>query len=155
MDRDEPIPLSADGHAALEAELTTLLEERPVIVKRVAAAREQGDLRENFAYHDARRELGMLDGRVATIQATLRRAVIVEAAAGGSDSVVLGSTVTVKDDFGETTYTVVGPAEADIAAGRISLQSPLGAALAGCKAGDTATFEAPAGERTVTVVSVG
>jgi transcription elongation factor GreA len=60
----------------------------------------------------------------------------------------------VRDEFGDTVYTMVGPAEADIAKGMISHESPLGGALAGCTAGDTVSFETPAGVREVTVIEV-
>ncbi|MHB8719164.1 MAG: transcription elongation factor GreA [Candidatus Dormibacteria bacterium] len=148
------VHLTPEGKAKLEAELRELTEvRRPVIVDRVATARAEGDLSENFAYHDARQELGLLDGRVQTIQAMLRYAQVVEAS--GGDVVGLGSTVTVRDDFGETTYAIVGPAEADAAAGRISMASPLGASLLGRVAGEEVTFISPGGERRATILAVG
>jgi transcription elongation factor GreA len=154
MAKEEPIPMSAEGKAALEAELHELVEQRrPVIVQRMKTAREEGDLKENFGYHDARQELGMLDGRVQTIEATLRLAVVVAQAASGG-AVAMGSKVVVKDDFGESNYLVVGPAEADIAGGKVSIKSPLGEALMGSKAGDKVSFETPGGLRSVEIVSV-
>ena len=153
-DRDSPIPITAAGLAALQAELVELREEqRPAMVNRVASARSDGDLKENFAYHDARRDLGMLDGRVQTIEGILRNAVVIEEA-DKDGSVSLGSTVMVRDDFGESTYTLVGPAETDIAKGAISTASPIGAALMGRRAGDTITFETPGGDRSATIVGV-
>ena len=154
MSVQKPIQLTPAGKAALEAELRQLVDEkRPEIVARVATARQEGDLRENFAYHDARRELGLLDGRVQTIEATLRHCVVVEA--GPQDgSVKLGATVVVRDEFGESEYTVVVPAEADITKGRISLESPLGEALVGRRAGDEVSFASPGGDRRATVVEV-
>ncbi len=150
---DRTVHLTPEGHAKLEAELRDLVDNRrAVIVQRVATARAEGDLSENFAYHDARQELGLLDGRVQTIEAMLRHAVIVEATHG--DEVALGSTVTVADEFGETTYTIVGAAEADVAAGRISMVSPMGAALMGRRKGDEVSFTSPGGTRTATVTAV-
>lgn len=154
MPKDEPIPLTAEGRTGLEDELRQLRDEqRPVIVARVAETRAQGDLRENFGYHDARRELGMLDGRIATIEHTLRHAVIIEAPAEAG-RVHLGSRVTVRDEWGESTYSIVGQVEADAAKGLISAESPLGAALMGCGAGDIVSVAAPNGTREVTVVDV-
>ena len=151
---DTTVHLTAAGKQKLEDELRDLVEQkRPVIVERVATARAEGDLSENFAYHDARQELGLLDGRVQTIEAMLRHAEVVDAATG--DTVGLGSTVTVRDEFGETTYTIVGPAEADAAAGRISMASPLGASLMGRTAGDEVGFSTPGGDRSATIVAVG
>jgi transcription elongation factor GreA len=126
---------------------------RPEIVQRVATARAEGDLRENFAYHDARRELGLLDGRVQTIEGMLRYAVIVEPAAYDG-TVVIGATVVVRDEFGDSEYTIVVPAEADIARQRISLDSPLGAAMSGHRAGDEVTVDSPGGIHRVVIVEV-
>jgi transcription elongation factor GreA len=152
--RDTPTPITAAGLAALKAELAELRRRRPSMVDRVASARSDGDLKENFAYHDARRDLGMADGRVQTIEAILATAVVIETATPGS-SIGLGSKVVVRDEFGEATYSLVGPAEADIAKGLISLESPLGSALMNREVGETVTFETPGGPRTATVVEVG
>src|SRR3982074_230231 len=83
-DNGAPIPMTAVGFEALKAELAELRARRPALVEEVATARSQGDLSENFAYHDARQHLGMLDGRIQTIEATLARAeVVAEGAARG------------------------------------------------------------------------
>lgn len=151
---DDVVHLTEEGRRRLEEELRDLVDNRrPTIVQRVATARAEGDLSENFAYHDARQELGLLDGRVQTIEAMLRRAQVTRPA--GGDVVALGSTVTVRDDFGESTYTIVGPVEADVAAGRISMVSPLGAALMGRTSGDEISFSSPSGTRQATIVAVG
>jgi transcription elongation factor GreA len=153
MADDKTVHLTAAGRANLEAELRELVNNRrAAIVKRVATAREEGDLSENFAYHDARRELGLLDGRVQTIENMLRHARVMETTVG--EVVGLGSTVAVRDEFGESTYVIVGPVEADVAGGRISMVSPLGAALMGRTVGDEVTFSSPGGPRTATIASV-
>src|SRR2546423_15641123 len=77
-DNGAPIPMTAFGFEALKAELAELRARRPALVEEVAAARSQGDLSENFAYHDARQHLGMLDGRVQTIEAPLARGQVIE-----------------------------------------------------------------------------
>jgi transcription elongation factor GreA len=147
------IQMTASGKLSLENELVELKEQRPGIVARIAAARGEGDLSENFAYHDARQELGMLDGRVLQIEATLKVAVVVEAAP--SDGTVgLGSKVKVRDDFGESDYTIVGITEANPGSGLISDQSPLGGALIGQSAGASVEYESPGGLVKVTIVSV-
>ena len=151
--KNEPIPITAAGLAALKAELAELVERRPSMVDRVASARSDGDLKENFAYHDARRDLGMADGRVQTIEAILQNAVVIEATAANG-SIGIGSKVVVTDEFGESSYEVVGPAEVDIARGLISLASPMGAALMGRSVGDTISFTTPGGERSARVVKV-
>jgi transcription elongation factor GreA len=152
--RDTPTPITAAGLGALKAELAELRRQRPSMVDRVASARSDGDLKENFAYHDARQDLGMADGRVQTIEAILATAVVIETARPDG-SIGLGSKVVVRDEFGEATYSLVGPAEADIARGLISLESPLGSALMNRNVGETVTFETPGGPRSATVVEVG
>jgi transcription elongation factor GreA len=153
MADDKTVHLTEAGRANLEAELRDLRDNRrAAIVKRVATAREEGDLSENFAYHDARRELGLLDGRVQTIENMQRHAQVMETTVG--EVVGLGSTVTVRDEFGDSTYAIVGPVEADVAAGRISMVSPLGAALMGRTVGDEVTFSSPGGARSATITSV-
>ena len=152
-DDGAPIPMTAFGFEALKAELTELRARRRALVEEVAAARSQGDLSENFAYHDARQHLGMLDGRVQTIEATLARVQVIEE--GGAKGVArIGSTVVVSDEFGESTYQIVGPSEGNMARGLMSTASPLGSALLDHRAGDTVIFKTPGGERQATVVSV-
>jgi transcription elongation factor GreA len=152
-DNDANIPMTAFGFEALKAELAELRARRPAMVEEVATARSQGDLSENFAYHDARQNLGMLDGRIQTIEATLTRAHVVEESAA-RDVARIGSTVVVRDEFGESTYQIVGPTEGNMARGLMSIASPLGSALVDRRAGDTVTFTTPGGERQATVVSV-
>ncbi len=153
MAADKTVHLTPEGRARLEEELRDLVEDRrPLIVRRVATAREEGDLSENFAYHDARQELGLLDGRVQTIEAMLRNAQVLETTVG--EVVGLGSTVTVRDEFGESTYVIVGPVEADVAGGRISMVSPLGAALMGRTVGDEVNFASPGGTRSAIIAAV-
>jgi transcription elongation factor GreA len=150
---DKTVHLTREGRERLEEELRDLVDNRrPVIVQRVATARAEGDLSENFAYHDARQELGLLDGRVQTIEAMLRNAQVMETTVG--EVVGLGSTVTVRDEFGESTYVIVGPVEADVAGGRISMVSPLGAALMGRTVGDEVSFASPGGMRSATIAAV-
>ncbi len=148
-----PIPMTASGLAALKDELEELEARRPALVAEVANARSQGDLSENFAYHDARQHLGMLDGRIQTIENSLRRAQVVEES-GRQDKVRIGSTVVIKDEFGESTYQVVGPTEGNMAKGLLSVASPLGKVTVDRRGGDTVTFSTPGGERQATIVSV-
>ena len=147
-----PIPMTASGFEALKAELAELRARRPAMVDEVAAARSQGDLSENFAYHDARQHLGMLDGRIQTIEKTLTRAEVVEESSQGV--VRIGSRVLVRDEFGEASYEIVGPTEGNMARGLMSVAAPLGSALLKRRAGDTVTFKTPGGARKATIVSV-
>jgi transcription elongation factor GreA len=145
--------MTASGFEALKAELVELRARRAGLVGEVAAARSQGDLSENFAYHDARQQLGMLDGRIQTIENTLKRAQVVEET-GIKDIVRIGSKVMVRDEYGDSSYEIVGPTEGNMARGLISVSSPLGSALVDRRKGDIVTFKTPSGERQATVISV-
>ena len=151
----EPVYLTAQGKSELEAELEDLLNnQRPAIAAAILAAREDGDLRENGAYHDAKDRQGLMEGRIRELKSKLERAEVIEAPAN-SGVAGLGSTVTVSDPEGnQHEYTIVGSMEAKISAGRISNESPLGKALLGRAAGDTATIQTPSGEAAYTVVAV-
>ncbi|HEX5466348.1 MAG TPA: transcription elongation factor GreA [Candidatus Limnocylindrales bacterium] len=146
----EPAYLSAGGLAKVEAELADLREvQRPQVIGRVASARELGDLRENAEYHAAREEHAFLEGRILQLQDLVDRAVVVEGG-GRNGLAALGSTVTLADldaADAEMTITIVGTAEADSRAGRVSDRSPIGAAVLGHRAGDEIAVRTPAGER--------
>ena len=139
--------VSAEGLERLKAEHAELTGKRPEVIGRIKAAKELGDLKENADYSSAREEQGFLEGRIASIEATLRVATVIEAPGETVDKVTLGSTVTVEDETGaQMTFVVVGSSEADPAAGRISNVSPVGRALIGRSAGDDVAVAAPRGE---------
>jgi transcription elongation factor GreA len=145
--------MTAAGYEALRTELADLKARRPALVDEVANARSQGDLSENFAYHDARQHLGMLDGRIQAIENSLSNARVV-AEPGAQGIVQIGSRVVVRDEFGESSYDIVGPTEGNMARGLLSVASPLGKALVDRRAGDTVSFSTPGGDREATILSV-
>jgi transcription elongation factor GreA len=123
---------------------------RTEVVQAIATARAHGDLSENFEYHAAKNEQGLLEARIRTLRDRLDRSqVIDEAAAAATDAVTVGSMVVIRSDDGE---------EMDIeisSVGGVSPDSPLGSALLGARAGDEVMVVAPKGSWTATVVSVG
>jgi transcription elongation factor GreA len=149
----EPIYLSPEGLDRLQAELDALLAQRPEVIKRIATAREHGDLKENAEYHAAREEQGFLEGRIRTLEAKLKVAVVVAPTERGA-LVELGSHVRVEVDGEESTIQVVSAAEARAADGRISSVSPVGAALMGRRVGDVVTILTPAGEVRYSVLGI-
>lgn len=138
--------LTPEGHLKLEEELHFLRTvRRPEIAQAIHDAKMDGDVSENAGYEEAKRQQAFLEGRIMTIDAMLKNAVIIESN-GPSDTVILGSRVTViEEGFEPETYIIVGSAEANPGDGRISNESPLGKALLGQKAGDKVTFETPGG----------
>ncbi len=147
--------LTPEGFRKLEEELHHLTNvRRPEVAKAIHDAKMDGDVSENAGYEEAKRQQGFLEGRIMTIEAMLKNAVIIESN-GASDTVVLGSRVTVVEDGWEPeTYTIVGSAEADPGAGRISNESPLGKALMGHQVGDDVSFETPGGIAKVEILSI-
>ena len=141
----EPIILSPEGLARIEAELAELLVQRPGVIKRIATAREHGDLKENAEYHAAREEQGFLEGRIKSLEAKLKIAVVVAPTERGA-VVGLGSRVRVEVDGDESMMQVVSSAEANSREGRISSISPVGAALMGRRVGDAVTIVTPGGK---------
>ena len=121
-------------------------------VTRVAI--KDGDLSENAAYTAAKEDQGHLEGRIAYIQVSLRRAVLIDEGPS-TGKVALGSKVTVEDEDGEMTYQIVGPLEAAPTQGRISNESPVGRALLGHAAGDEVSFETPGGTMRMRILNVG
>ena len=129
------------------------------ITKRVATAREMGDLSENAEYHAAREDQGMLQAKIRQLEDESARAFIVDRSSLPSDSVVFGACVKVKDlDFDEEEeYTLVGPGEEDYDKNKILTTSPIGQGLIGKKVGDTAEIQVPRGvlHYKVLAISVG
>lgn len=144
---DKPVYLTVEGKKKLEEELEYLTKvRRKEVAEAIKSAKEEGDLSENSAYDEAKLAQGFLEGRVQTIEAQLRNAVIIEQN-GDSDTVGIGNTVTVAEEgFGEETYQIVGSAEADPLDGKISNESPIGQALLGAKVNDVVKAETPGGE---------
>ena len=148
--------ITREALAALEAELHELEHEgRAAIAQRIRTAREWGDLKENAEYHDAKEAQAHLETKILRLRRMRDDAVVVEA--GGADGeVALGVVVTVRDrDSGrEVEHTIVSAAESDPASGRLSIDSPLGRALTGARAGEEVTFDAPRGQRRLEIVRI-
>lgn len=148
------IPITAEGLEEVKRELRELVEHRrPDIVAKIKAARELGDLSENFEYHSARNEQSFIEGRIAELEGIIRNHRLIEAPASGGEIGLL-NTVTIDDEDEEITYKLVGPAEADPMTGKISNESALGKALIGHRVGDRVEVVSPNGSRTVKIVRV-
>ena len=137
--------LTPEGRQKLEEELHYLeTEKRAEVGERIKVAREFGDISENSEYDDAKNEQGMMEARIAEIGRILSEATVVEAPKRSS-KVTIGSTVTVDMGGRERVFTIVGGAEADVAAGKISNESPVGAAILCNKKGDEIETTGPTG----------
>ena len=155
MTMPNEIPITPEGLEAVQREhdeLTT--KRRPAIVAKIKAARELGDLSENFEYHAAKNEQGMMEARIRELEAIIKNHVIIEATAE-KGVVAMGSTVRFAEDGeDEETYRIVGPAEADPKAGRVSFESAVGKALIGHRVGDEVPIKTPGGAYVVRITAV-
>ncbi|MGC8522623.1 MAG: transcription elongation factor GreA, partial [Steroidobacteraceae bacterium] len=131
-------------------------EARPAVIKAIAEARGHGDLSENAEYHAAREQQGFIEGRIREIESKLANAEIIDPSTlPQTGKVVFGAVVELEDEEGNRlVYQVVGEDEADIAAGRISVSSPIARALVGKSEGDVVDVAAPGGVRSLEIVEV-
>ena len=150
MPSEKPEPLTQAQKDQLDAELAELEgPRRAAMVEAIATARAFGDLSENFEYHAAKNEQGLLERRITMLRDRLSRAVIVEDDGDGDGSVGVGSKVELEDEQG-------GRMEVEISSvGGVSPDSPVGRALMGAKTGDEVEIEAPKGAWRARVISVG
>ncbi len=149
--------LTREGYCDIKRELEELLTvKRPALANRLKEAIALGDLSENFDYHDAKRDQGLMEARIKHLKAILDTATVVECASTDGE-VGIGTKVLVRDtsDGYEDEYTIVGPPEADPSEGKISYESNVGAALMGRKVGDKVSVETPGGAMELEIVCVG
>src|SRR5690242_8552692 len=149
------VHITPEGLEAVRKELHELTTvRRPNIVQKIKQARELGDLSENFEYHAAKNEQGMMEARVKELEAIIRNHVLIENTTQNG-IVAMGSTVHFsEDEQDEETYRIVGPAEADPKGGKVSFESALGAALMGHKVGDEVEIKTPTGAYSVRIVGI-
>jgi transcription elongation factor GreA len=152
----DDVVMSAADQRALQAELEELeTTARAEMAERIKTAREWGDLKENAEYHDAKNAQAMLETRILRLRDRLLRAQIVEVTEG-AETVGFGSRVRVRDPASgrESDYTLVSAVDADAAAGRLSIESPVGAVLVGARVGDVVEVATPKGTRTLELLSI-
>ncbi len=151
----QEVPITPEGLAGVRRELDELIRvRRPNMSDKIRSARELGDLSENFEYHAAKNEQGFIEARIAELEGIVRNAVLIESRSA-TDLVELGSTVRFREGDGpEEVYRIVGPAEADPAAGRVSYQSAVGKALIGHRVGEQVEVETPDGSYTLRVTGI-
>jgi transcription elongation factor GreA len=140
--------MTKDGLEKVKSELHNYkFKVRPEVSQKVATAREHGDLKENAEYHAAREELSMLETKIKQLEDRVGRARIIDEKEIPDDKVYILTKVKLKDlDFDDILeYTLVSASEADAAANKISVASPLGQALLGKMVGDQLDVNVPAG----------
>ena len=150
----KPSYLSRDGLSKLREELDVMVSvRRSEVASRIQEAKAHGDITENAEYEDAKNEQAFVEGRIQSLQALIKNAIIIDEN-HSTDHVVIGSTVVIESPDGKEKYTIVGSAEAAPRDGRISNESPLGRALLGRRKGETVKVAAPAGETDFKIVGI-
>ena len=153
----DKFPMTLGGYEKLEADLKKLKnEERPAVIQAIAEARAHGDLSENAEYHAAKERQGWIESQIVDLEDKYTRAQVIDVSKLDGEVVKFGATVTLADEETdeESTYQIVGELEADIAAGLLSVASPLARAIIGKAVGDQVEVATPRGTRDYEIVSV-
>ncbi|MBA2275157.1 MAG: transcription elongation factor GreA [Chloroflexi bacterium] len=151
---NKPAYLSREGLQKLREELDELVNlRRAEVAGRIHDAKEHGDVSENAEYEDAKNEQAFVEGRIQTLSALIKNAVLIDEHTSTSH-VQIGSTVEIESGDGREKYTIVGSAEAAPADGKISNESPVGRALLGHKKGEKVTVSVPSGDSIYKIVSI-
>ena len=150
------VPMTTQGHQALKDELAKLKAEMPKISVEIGIARDHGDIKENAEYHAAKEKQGMTVARIAEIEDHLARADVIDTSQLSGERVKFGATVELEsiEDGKSVTYRIVGPDEADLTKGTISVTSPVAKALINREVGDEVKVKAPGGVRQFEVVDI-
>jgi transcription elongation factor GreA len=154
MDLSEPVLLTAGGLQKLKQDLERVQARRLEAFDRMKEAAQPGDIEDNPELEQAKEEVARFDERIYELQEMIGRAQIISE--GRNSSIAEpGSTIEVEDDEGETiVYYLVGAVEADPGTGRISVESPVGRALVGKRAGERVSVQVPAGMVELTIKTV-
>ncbi len=153
----DKIPMTVGGHVALAEEYRRrTAEDRPSIIAAISEARAHGDLSENAEYHAAKEQQSLNEGRIQELETILALADIIDVSKLTGSTVKFGATVTIVDEDteAERTLMIVGDAEADASAGRISLSSPIARAMIGKEVGDSFEVSAPGGSKTYEITKI-
>ncbi|MCO5257674.1 MAG: transcription elongation factor GreA [Lentimicrobium sp.] len=146
-----------EGLNKLKAELDQLVSvERPAISQQIAEARDKGDLSENAEYDAAKNAQGMLELKISKLQEVIRNAKIIDESKLDNSKVLILSTVKIKNtkNNASMTYTLVPENEADLKAGKISVNSPIAKGLLGKSVGETVEIQVPAGKMNFEIVEI-
>ena len=153
----DKIPMTTSGHRALTEEYRRrTAEDRPNIIAAISEARAHGDLSENAEYHAAKEQQSLNEGRIQELESLLALADIIDVSKLSGSTVKFGATVSIVDEDteAERTLMIVGDAEADASAGRISVSSPIARAMIGKEVGDSFEVSAPGGSKSYEILSI-
>jgi transcription elongation factor GreA len=153
----DKIPFTIFGLDKIKSELIKLKkEDRPAIIKAISVAREHGDLKENAEYHAAKDKQSFTEGRISELEDVISRANIIDLSKLTGKTVTFGTKVKIIDEETdqETIYKIVGPYEADLDTGLISIASPIAKALIGKELGSSVEVSTPRGTKNYEILSI-
>jgi len=145
--------MTQSGLEKAQVELEALMFRRKEIIEKIKAAKEQGDLKENGEYHEAKNDMAFNESKILELEDLIRNAEVVESS-NKSQFVALGSQIKVSNGVGERDFLIVGPTEANPAERKISDESPLGQAFMHRSVGEEVEVETPAGVQKYTILEI-
>jgi transcription elongation factor GreA len=149
--------ISAEGLKKLKADLDQMVNiERPAISKLIGEAIEKGDISENAEYDASKDAQGMLEAKIAALQAQIASARIIDSSKIDTDTVQIMNKVTIrnKKNNSNMSYTIVSEHEADLKNGKISVNTPIAQGLLGKKIGDTVEIKVPSGMMSFEIINI-
>ena len=153
----DKIPFTSSGLEIIKLELNNLKKnERPQIIQAISSAREHGDLKENAEYHAAKDKQAFVEGRITELEDVISRANVIDLSKLSGKTITFGAKVKILDEDTnqETDYHIVGPYEANLEAGLISIASPIAKALIGKEEGMLVEVITPSGIKNYEVLSI-
>ena len=153
----DKIPFTNSGLKKIKEELNNLKKiERPMVIKAISIAREHGDLSENAEYHAAKEKQSFIEGRITELEDVLSRSDIIDVSKLNAEKVTFGTTIVVFDEEleKEITFSIVGPYEADLEKGLISVSSPTARALLGKEENTVVEVNTPGGVKVYEIISI-
>ena len=153
----DKIPFTLSGLEKIKSELSDLKKsERPKVIQAIAVAREHGDLKENAEYHAAKDRQSFIEGRITELEDVISRAEVINLSKLSGETVTFGTKVKIIDEENdqETDYQIVGPYEANLELGLISIASPIAKALIGKEEGTSVAVATPGGTKYYEILSI-
>ena len=153
----DKIPFTSSGLEIIKLELNNLKKnERPQIIQAISSAREHGDLKENAEYHAAKDKQAFVEGRITELEDVISRADVIDLSKLSGETITFGAKVKILDEDTnqETDYHIVGPYEANLEAGLISIASPIAKALIGKEEGMSVAVRTPSGIKNYEILSI-
>ena len=151
------VPLTKEGEIILKERLTKLkFVDRPQISEAIAEARAHGDLKENAEYHAAKEKQAFIEGRITELEDVTSRAEVIDLTRLSGETVTFGTKVNIVDEESdqETNYQIVGPYEANLEEGLISVASPIARALIGKEVGMSVAVTTPGGTKNYEILTI-